>query len=43
MTAAESQKISGYRYRRPAPEVPDVTPETEVATVAVSIPAGAAV
>lgn len=30
-------------YRRPAPEVPDVTPETEVAAVAVSIPAGAAV
>ena len=30
-------------YRRPAPEVPDVTPETETATVAVAIPAGAAV
>jgi hypothetical protein len=30
-------------YRRSAPEVPDVTPETEVATAAVSIPAGAAV
>jgi hypothetical protein len=30
-------------YRRPAPEVPDVTPETEVATVAVSVPAGVAV
>lgn len=30
-------------YRRPAPEVPDVTPETEIATVAVSVPAGAAV
>ena len=30
-------------YRRPAPDVPDVTPETEVATAAVSIPAGVAV
>ena len=30
-------------YRRSAPEVPDVTPETEVATTAVSIPAGATV
>ena len=30
-------------YRRPAPEVPDVTPDTEVATVAVSVPAGVAV
>ena len=29
-------------YRRPAPEIPDVTPETEDLTVAVAIPAGTA-
>src|SRR5262249_10586128 len=29
--------------RRPATKVPDVTPETEAANVAVSVPAGAAV
>ena len=29
-------------YRRPAPTIPDVTPETEALTVAVAIPAGTA-
>ena len=29
-------------YRRPEPEIPDVTPETEDLTVAVAIPAGTA-